>query len=337
MGIRVIGRDTALYGFGNALLRFTSFLLIPLYTHTLSITEYGLLTTLLTSIQIMIIFMGLGSQTSFLRFYPEFQSGQNIGQLLTASMIINMTGGLFVMLVCYTLLAPLFVAVSHVPDSTYIILTSVAALFQSLSLHIISLYRARNQPLRFIISSLSGSTFLIILNLLFLIVLKAGIKGALLAQVITYAGLWTVLLFSIFRKTAIRISGSLLCKLLRFGFPLIFSLVGELLTFESPIFVLSYFKGLKEVAIYSVALKIAQISVLALFLPFQMAYEPYVYNNSGKPGLSATITDLLTYIMLIFAILAFGIPVRITLAGTPATIEYGLTGSITTALAPMKT
>src|SRR5207237_452797 len=69
----------------------------------------------------------------------------------------------------------------------------------------------------------------------------------------------------------------------------------------------SYFRGLEEVGIYSLGAKMAQISEMVLILPFVMAYEPFVYSRIGDSRLWSAISRLLTYLMIAFVFVACGI------------------------------
>jgi O-antigen/teichoic acid export membrane protein len=75
----------------------------------------------------------------------------------------------------------------------------------------------------------------------------------------------------------------------------------------STIYIISYYVSLEQVAIYSLANKIAAISLMILILPFQLAYEPFVYANNKTEGIKTVISSILTYLMLCFSFLAFAI------------------------------
>jgi O-antigen/teichoic acid export membrane protein len=84
-------------------------------------------------------------------------------------------------------------------------------------------------------------------------------------------------------------------------------MAGGLITQTSALYFLSYFHGLAEAGIYSLGLKLAAVAEMVLILPFEMAYEPFVYGQTGSPGLWKTISRLLTYLMVAFTFLACGI------------------------------
>ena len=307
MNLKIFGKNTIIYALGNIGLRAASFLLIPLYTHALSVEQYGLLATLLLTIQIMSIFMGLGSRTAFIRFAAEYRDGR-MDQLFGSSVLVNFLGGFIVATLSLTVLLPLFRTMLHLTDVLdLIVLTCLAALAQTLWMHVISYYRARNDGKTFVFFSLTGFFLLILANLVMVVWLRRGIAGVLMAQVAAYGLLWLIVSAKIILKIGFAISIDVMKMLLKFGSPLVFSMSGDLITDSTALYMLSFFAGLEQVAIYSLAYKIAQIAVMTLILPFQLAYEPLVYANIQKPAIKKFIAEILVYLMLAFAFMALGI------------------------------
>jgi O-antigen/teichoic acid export membrane protein len=306
MSIKSFGKNTVIYLVGSIGLRFSSFLLLPLYTKYLSIEDFGLLQTLLLTIQIMITIIDVGVRSSIVRFLQEFKEINKIGLLLGSSLFVNIFSSVVLMLIATIFLVPFFDQIITSENSLYIILfTSFTAIFQTLSLNIISYYRAQNESLKFMLMSIGGAVLLIITTLFLLVYLGMGIEGVLLAQILTYSSIWAVASFFIFIKHGISISKSTVKKVLKFGFPLIFATSGDLITTTTAVYFLSYFHGLQEVAIYSLGFKLAQIAIMVLIGPFQMAYEPYVYSQKDNPRVKKIISQLTTYLVLSFSLISF--------------------------------
>ena len=305
--IKLISRNSIIYGFSNALLRAAQLMLIPLYTHTLSINEYGLLATILITVQILTIIIDLGTRTGLIRFAIEYERKNLIGYLLGNAILINIVGGSIVIGISLLFLLPFFQTILRSNNiHMYVFLACCAALSQCLYLNILTLYRARNEGMKYMIASLSALVLLVGVNLLFLLLLHKGIKGVLMAHIITYGGLWLLLLLNVISKTGIRVSSQLQWKLLTFGFPLVFAMSSDYVTDVSIVYFLSYFTNLEQVAIYSLGYKVAQITAIALIIPFQLAYEPFVYANVNASWIRLAISKLLTYLILCFVFVAFG-------------------------------
>jgi len=306
LSLKKLTQNTLIYTIGNISLRASAFLLIPIYTHFLSKSEFGLLQTLLFTIQIMITLVDVGIRTAMVRFVKEYEDDNKLNLLLGSSLIINLTSGIILFFLSVTLLKP--VIHSLIPDlnsNVIIILTSLAAISQTFLLNIISFYRAKNEGKLFMSASLLAAILLLLFNSLFLIILKMGINGALWAQVISYGILWIGFSIAIYSKTGIKFSSNVISKLLVFGAPLILAMSGDLLLNTFGVYFLGYFRNLETVATYTLSFKIAQITLIVLIIPFQLAYEPFVYSNLKNPELKSNISKITTYLMLFFTVLAF--------------------------------
>lgn len=308
MNLRIFGRNAVVYAFGTIILRASSFLLIPLYTHHLSLEDYGLLSTLLLTIQILITIVDFGIRSGMMRFIAEYEKKKRIDEFLGSALLLNILGGVIVTLITLLVLKPIFMHVLHIERvMDFAVLTCMAAVFQSLCINVISFYRARNMGIMFMIVNLAAALLLISGTVIFLIRLNMGIQGILISQIVSYGALWVVITAIIIAKNGISVSKPTFLMLLKFGFPLIFAMGGNLLMNTTAVYFLGYFTSMAQVAVYSLAFKIASIAEMVVILPFQLAYEPFVFANLDSPGIKAVISKLTTYLLLAFAFVGFGI------------------------------
>lgn len=306
MTFKAFGKNTVIYAIGNLGLRGASFLVIPIYTYSLSKGDYGLLATLLISIQLMLIFANLGMQTCLVRFTKEYEESNRVGALVGSCVVLNILAGLALAGASFALLMPFFRSILHTDDvRVYMGMACCVVLMESLNTLIMSYYRVQNQALRFSIIGISLASILVVANFILLRVLNLGIRGALLAYIVTYgAGLLFVSL-DVVRKTGIGISLSLMPKLLKFGFPLVFSMTGQTAIGAVGIYLLSYFAGLEAVAIYALGWKLAGLIIVVLIYPFSLAFEPYVFASLGSTNIEAMLSRLLTYLVLGITLVSF--------------------------------
>ncbi|MGE5412519.1 MAG: lipopolysaccharide biosynthesis protein, partial [Clostridiales bacterium] len=158
------------YSLGTILLRVSSFLLIPIYTHYLSISDYGLLSTLLMTIQLMVTIVDFGIRSAMMRFVSKFDSEHRLKELLGSLLSLNILGGVIVLIITVILLRPVFGNILHINNVfSYSMLTCFAAINQSLCINLISYYRARNKGFLFMIINLSALFLLIAGSIVFLI------------------------------------------------------------------------------------------------------------------------------------------------------------------------
>lgn len=308
MSLKSVSKNTVIYSLGTLALRFTTFLLIPLYTHYLTKAEFGLLQTLLFTIQIIITINDVGMRSALMRFFAEYEVKNKISELMGSSTTLNITIGLVFLLVATlipdTLLSDLF-DIDIIPN--LLIFTVLVGVSQTLSLNILSYFRAKDQGIVYMVISLTTSIILIVTTYVFLVTFNFGIIGVLWAQSISFTAMWLIVLTWIIYKHGFRIKSKTLKLLYNFGFPLIFAMSGDLIINTSGNYLLGYFNNFEEVAIFSLAYKIAAISIMVLIGPFQMAYEPFIFREKDNEKVKKLISSIATYISLAYLIVSVGI------------------------------
>ena len=306
MSLKLFGKNTAIYAIGNVGLKAASFLLVPLYAHSLTLTDYGLLATLLITIQIILIFMSMGMRPSLIRFTQEYLDNKQVGALLGTTLLVNVVAGLCITAVMVSFLLPFLQAVLHTNDVLiYAILACAAALVQSLSLHIMSYYRARHQATKYMIVGISSALILFITSFIALRIYHLSIIGALCAYILTHTIIFFYIALEVLLKNGMWISLSMIPRLARFGIPLVFSMTGGAVLVESSIYFLSYFHNLETVAIYSLGFKLAQLLVITIILPFQLAFQPYVFSNLKSSNIGSQISRIFIYFLLAVTFMSF--------------------------------
>jgi len=309
MNLKLFAQNTIIYGIGNASLRASAFLLIPLYTHVLPVKDFGILSTLLITMQLMIMLITLGMQNTLLRFFKEYEDKHLMSGLVGTSIVINLFAGILLgLIVVLFFQAPfrILLHIQHVYD--YLLLISVSALMQTVTFQVMSYYRAKNKALKFTVISILSAVILIVSNLILLLVFQLGIKGVLYSSILSYSIIFTFVSIDVFwRQIGFAIVINLIPKLLRFGYPLAFSMLGQLVITSASIYFLSYYKGPEVVAVYSLGYRFAMIMGIILTLPFRLALQPFVFNNIDSPSIKETMSKLFTYFFIAFAFISLSV------------------------------
>ena len=309
MNLKLFAQDTILYGIGNASLRAAAFLLIPLYTHALPVKDFGILSTLLFTMQLMMMLITLGMQNTVLRFSKEYEDQNLLSGLIGTSMVINLSAGIllgFIVIFCLQIPFRILLHVQNVFE--YLLLTSLAALVQTVNFHVMSYYRAKNMALKFTLISILAALILLFCNLILLLVFQLGIKGVLYSIILSYSIIFVFVSIDVFLiQIGFAIVANMIPKLLRFGYPFTFSMLGQLVITSGSIYFLSYYKGPEVVAVYSLGYKFAMIMGIILTLPFRLALQPFVFNNIDSSSIKETMSRLFTYFFVAYAFISFSI------------------------------
>ena len=67
-GIKTLAKETAIYGISSIVGKFFNWLLVPLYSHIVTVSEYGVVSQLYTWIALIIIILTYGMETGYFRF-----------------------------------------------------------------------------------------------------------------------------------------------------------------------------------------------------------------------------------------------------------------------------
>jgi len=308
MNLKSFGKNTIIYGFGNLAIRFTGFLLIPLYTRCLSISDFGLLATLLVTVQVMIIFMSMQMQPAFVRFYREFESKGLIGQLLGSSILVNLAGCVVLTGFSLTILPGVFRDLIHGGSVLpYLALSCWVAASQSLCIHVMYYYRARNEALEYTLFAVLSAVLVVFLTVLFLVIFHLGVKGILTAQAVSFGIVAMIISSKLFQRLKPTVSFSVVRQLFGFSTPLIFSGSAWFIMNASDRYFLAHFMGLEVVGIYSLGYKLASILLLLVVHPFQMAYGPFIFASLGASDIKDTLARLFRYLVSALLLVALGI------------------------------
>ena len=69
MSIKILGKQSLIYGFGHILSRLATFLLLPLYTNHFTPREYGIIALFYTMVPLLNIIVRYGMGAAFLKNY----------------------------------------------------------------------------------------------------------------------------------------------------------------------------------------------------------------------------------------------------------------------------
>lgn len=304
MRLRILGKNALTYGMGNIAARAGGFILIPLYTHALAISDYGVLATATVVIQILALCMDLGARASIIRFTEEGERRSETQAVIGTALAINITGAVVVSVVVMSIVGGSKMAGLLKLPPRLIPLILLAAAAQSLFQNLIAYYRAKNNAMRFVVPSLLLVATLLILSWYLIISLHRGIFGAVEATVGANGLLSIVVAAMVISHNGLGISRHWVRELTLYGLPVVVVMSGNLVTDAACFYYMGHYRRLSDVAIYSLGSKLAEVCSVLLIIPFQSAYEPFVFSSLGSPQLIRQMSKLFTYVLLAFAFLS---------------------------------
>ena len=168
MSIKLLGRQSLIYGFGHILTRLVTFLLLPLYTNRFSPEQYGIVALFYTFVPMLNVVMRYGMGAAFLKNYV-LARGDDRKAVMTnviTSLIVTGIPFMFMWHSSREILAPILFGVD---EPNYITIMGIIIFLDSLwSIPMLS-FRSENRPALFISFSLINVGITIAFNLFFIL------------------------------------------------------------------------------------------------------------------------------------------------------------------------
>ncbi len=302
--IKNLAHGTLIYGFGQAANRLVGFLLLPLFTAYLSPRDYGVISLLALVTFVITQVVGLGFGVSLgIVYYKQDDQGYRQTTIWTAFFILLISS------ICALVLLTLYskqisYLLFQVHDfSTLIIYTSVAAVCGGvLSQPFIMKMQFENKATRYTVVNLIATLITTALNVVFVILLRQGVEGWVLSNLI--GALISFLLFLVVSGGFPVMPDRLLAStLVRLGLPMIPSFLFILVMQHSGRYMLQLERGLADVGIYNIGYTFGTIVTLAVSA-FTTAWYPYFNSFVNRQDEGRDVfSKVTTYYVIIFGLL----------------------------------
>ncbi len=310
--IRRIATQGAWYSLGNALVKVSGLILLPVFTnaHYLPVADYGRWGVFEISAQLAISVLGLSLAVGLVRFYHEPGGGRDA---LGAAWWI--TVGMAGLLAVAALVGIPRIAPPSFRTIGWLLVAYTA--FEILIAVPLALLRAEGRAGSHT-AVLGFKLMLLVLFALFLMVRKgAGLEGMLAA----YAGAGGIALVAAIlaaRQTQFfipRISGPTARQLLAFSLPLVIGGLGSMVLNAADRYVLAIYRRPEEIAFYTLAEKIGGVVNMFVVQPFNLAWLPLLFrlDEHQRPGVLKLLLPYLN-IALCLVVVALSVAVGPTLA-----------------------
>jgi O-antigen/teichoic acid export membrane protein len=306
--LKSTAKSTIIYSFGNLSSRLAGFILIPIYTSHLNVSEYGTLGMLEISSQILIAILGLGLYTAFFRWYwDENYKGQQKSLFFTILMTILALSGIT--------LFPVFLAKKHIAlflldsaqSGNLILLLFVLSSVEAINIVIATLLRIRDKSGLFSILMLSKLLISLSLNIYFIVYRKKSVEGIYYAQII--GGLSYILfsLFFLFKEIEVKFRKNALKEMLRFSSPLLIVAITGIILNITDRYALKFLTNLDEVGKYSLGFKISNTIRVFIITSVNLALQPMIFKMMDASNNKRFYSKIMTYYAFGLMIFVLGI------------------------------
>lgn len=248
--------NTIIFGIGTFGSKFLVFLLMPLYTSVLKKSEYGVVDLIIQTSNLLIPIVSLGIANAVIRFGLD----KSVKKSDVFSIgLVTILGGFAVFLI----LIPILNRISYISGNTALIYLFV--LMSCLRTLCSQFVRAKEYVKLYALDGVLSTITIILFNVLFLVVIKLGVTGYILA-IVASDFLSTVFLFfaaNLKRYVKLKsINKDLAKSMIKYSVPLIPATIFWWITNVSNRFIVAYVLGSEANGLFAVSYKIPTLVVL---------------------------------------------------------------------------
>lgn len=297
-GMKRLAKETAVYGVSSILGRFLNWMLVPMYTRVLTGTgDYGIVTNLYGWTALLLVILTYGMETGFFRFINKKEEENPMQVYATALSSLAFTSVIFAALVLFSL-PTISDAMGYSGHTEYIgMMTGIVAVDAFCCIPFAFL-RYKGKAFRFAGIKLFSIFLNIALNIFFLLICPwldthypglirwfyipdYGVGYVFIANVITTATTFLMLLPDMLPGFREKVSMPLLKQMLLYSFPIlilgiagIFNQTADKILF--PFLFADKAYANEQLGIYGACFKIAIVMVM-FTQAFRYAYEPFIF------------------------------------------------------------
>jgi O-antigen/teichoic acid export membrane protein len=308
-------RHTMVYGSGYVTMAIASFVLVPIYTRYLSPASYGLLGLMLVLYGVMKQVYDLGFTNSVGRFFFD-----NKGEDQTAARLLTMRatavgflvgfGGLLTAVLCLEAGTWSRLLTQSARHADLVRIVAVTLYAETVAIPPLTLMRMRGRSRLYVSITLMRFVATLALSIVFVMLLKLGVRGALLANALSAVAVLIFLVPDYFQLVRASPSWPLLREMLAFGVPFFPVLLSSWFIDASDRYLLGIYRNHAEVGYYVLGYKVAQVMQIAV-AAFSMGWAPLRYSIYQRPDARdvyrrltsayVTVASLLTVGLALFA------------------------------------
>lgn len=320
MSIKSLGKQSLIYGFGHILARLVTFLLLPMYTHVFTPSQYGTISLAYAFIGFAMVLYRYGMDTALMKFSVQ-EDGKSRQNHITAIIISQFVTGIILSFMLHVFRDPLSWVVLGSANQEWISYIAIILFFDSIWNLPMLLLRSEERPVIYMSFSLLNVIMTMGLNIYFVIHLGKGVDGVFEANMIASGTIFILTLPILYNRIHIQsFNKGIIKKVLLFAIPFLpaglFTMVMEL----SDRYLLEWLAGTSAVGLYSAGKKLGMLG-LVIIMGFNMGWTPYflkrVKEKDARSDFSKIATIFLGILGYLLLVVILWIPsiMRFSIAG----------------------
>jgi O-antigen/teichoic acid export membrane protein len=292
-----LGKHSAIYGLGAVVSRLIGVLLLPIITRYLTRADVGAVDTLISLSVVLVIVLRAGISMAFFRYYFDAEDDAGRTTVVRTSFWFTMVMATFG-LVIGSILAPQISHLLFTTDSRANLVRAALVLVwaQMNYEQLTSLFRVEERSASYVAATLVNVIITVVATILLVAVWHKGAIGVIVGNFTGTLVVYFVLLAYRRYQLGLEFDRNLFRQMQRFGLPLVPSGIALWVIDLSDRFFLIRMKGLREVGLYSIGVRLST-AILLLLIALRTAWPAFAYSIKNDNEAKRTYGFVLTYVV----------------------------------------
>ncbi len=300
-------KNSMIYALGDILPKALSFIVFPILTSHLSLSDYGIISYVNTFNLLLTIGGFLGINTYYLVHYYRVGSEENqqklLGNLTIFILGINITITLLMFVLGY--IYPTIFS-NEIEFFPYIAMGIITNLFSLMTILPSALFRVQERPLPLTILNVMKGVVTMALTVILVVQFQYKATGVIFATMLVSIIFGLIFLRITIRNMIWNINWPQLKRSLKFSLPLLPGALASYLFTMSDRFFIERYLDLTQLGTYSTAATLALILNIVAYGAYK-AFEPHFFQSYGKEGFTQSFIKIHNHFLLVILIMSMGL------------------------------
>jgi len=271
---RTIARYGQIYALANLISRAGGLILLPVYTRSLSLEDYGIYTLLFTIMDLLSLVFGVGIAKAMGRFYFDYpDDGPERRKVVSTTLI----GFCMLALIFCALSLPIArtVVAAFGFEARMIDLIAIAACAMAVAVLFeisVGYFVLRKHAWSFFALATAKATLILLTNAVLVIWLERGVAGIVYAHLISFAFLALFASGFCLKRVGFAFDAGLFTQLIKFGLPLVPSAFANSAIRFTERTTIAHFSGVAALASYGLADRLTTLLQMFIATPFSQIF-----------------------------------------------------------------
>ncbi len=304
-------KHTSIFALGKVSSKLIGFILLPIYTKEISVSDYGILGILEIIDLLGSSVLSIGMPQALLRWYSLADQEIDRKRIAFTNFIFLTFIFLTATIAISFIKSPLSDLLFNDPKyGIFIFYVLISVTFSNLASVPQTILRIEEKSVLYTSTLISQFTISLILNIYFVAIKKLGVEGILIANILSNSALFMILFPYLTRKIKPQLDLKKLKEMIAFSYPFIFIAFATTVLSIGDRYILTKLSSLTQTGIYSLGFKISNVLKIFVVESFILglpiiAWQVVKENTQPKIYLS----KIFTY--LAFVLLWFGLAITI--------------------------